>query len=149
MKTSDIKRMLADPNLPSHNRYAIEKSMGIRAKQNVEINALFGIPKDWRFQGVSNKLELAFAYHLEGRKLRGEIDEWYCNSIRFKLASGAWYKPDFLVVQDRKIVLYETKGFWREAARVRIKVATSLYPWFKFTAVQKVGGQFQYEEFKP
>jgi hypothetical protein len=48
------------------------------------------------------------------------------------------------------IELHEVKGFWTDDARVKIKVAASIYP-FKFMAVkprpQKVGGGWEVEEF--
>jgi len=43
--------------------------------------------------------------------------------------------------------IHETKGHWREAARVRIKVAADLYPWFKFVAVKWDKKQWVYEDF--
>ena len=64
----------------------------------------------------------------------------YCEHepLRLKLAKRSNYTPDF-VTRDAagNIVCWETKGFWREAARVRIKVAARLFPWMTFIAVKK------------
>jgi hypothetical protein len=74
--------------------------------------------------------------------------------IRLKLAEKANYTPDFIVRKRREVQVgyvhpdsifeetsqltaYEVKGFWREAARVRIKVAARLFPWIRFIAVRK------------
>jgi hypothetical protein len=58
--------------------------------------------------------------------------------MKLQLGRGAWYTPDFAVLNlDRTFEFFEVKGFWREAARVRIKVAASKYPFFTFTAVKK------------
>jgi len=58
--------------------------------------------------------------------------------MRIKLAKGAYYTPDFYCLMfNGEIELHETKGHWREAARVRIKVAAELYPEFRFVAITK------------
>jgi hypothetical protein len=42
--------------------------------------------------------------------------------------------------------MHEVKGFWQDDARVKIKVAASIYP-FKFIAVKKAKGGWEREEF--
>lgn len=78
----------------------------------------------------------------------------YCEyePMSLKLADGARYTPDFVTRdEDGRVKCWETKGFWREAARVRIKVAARLFPWMRFVAVTKArkkdGGGWQVEEF--
>jgi len=44
------------------------------------------------------------------------------------------------------IECHEVKGFWRDDARVKIRVAASLYP-FRFVAVTKTKGGWDIEEF--
>lgn len=105
-------------------------------------------------QGM-NKTEAAYAAHLELRRIAGEILSWKFNCVRLKIATGkkaAWYKGDFFVelidILGRQVFeVHETKGFWREAARVRIKVAAGLYPYFRFVAVERKGGGWEFEEF--
>jgi hypothetical protein len=99
-----------------------------------------------------NKTEAEYAQLLEFRRLAGEIKAWGFERLKFRLADGAWFKPDFDVVGvGGEIEIHETKGFWREAARVRIKVAAEIYPHFTFRAVSKVqkrkGGGWAVEEF--
>lgn len=98
-----------------------------------------------------NDTETDYGKHLNDRKLLGEVVSWDFNAVRFHLGGGAWYKPDFLVVMKEGYVeLHETKGYWREAARVRIKVAASRYPAFRFVAVKRQGKRsWQYEEISP
>lgn len=80
---------------------------------------------------------------LETLKHAGQIAAWKYESIRLRLGDGAWYKPDFLVVEtDGTLTLEEVKGHWREAALVRYKVARSMYPMFAFRPVTKRGGQW-------
>ncbi len=94
-----------------------------------------------------NKLESRYAGMLERLRLLGEIEDWRFGELRFMLGEGAWYKPDFLVVKQHSFEIHETKGFWREAARVRIKAAAHMFPWFKFKAVQFKDHVWVYEEF--
>lgn len=63
------------------------------------------------------------------------MQEWSYEAIRLRLADGAWYMPDFRVIMpDGTEEYHEVKGFWREAARVRIKVAAEHHP-YVFRAV--------------
>jgi hypothetical protein len=95
-----------------------------------------------------NKLEAAYDQHLELLKAAGEIRGHRFQPMRLRLATGAYYKPDFGVwKRDGSFELHETKGFWREAARVRIKVAAELFPMFLFIAIKRDGGNWQREEF--
>lgn len=96
---------------------------------------------------LPNKTEDAYAQHLELLKHAGEVLWFQYEAIKLRLADGAYYKPDYAVLmRDCLLELHEVKGFWREAARVRIKVAASIYP-FKFVAVKKVKGGWEREEF--
>lgn len=99
-----------------------------------------------------NKLEGAYAQRLELERLAGVWQWWAFEAIRLRLAEGAWYKPDFAMLDPGgHLVLHETKGHWREAAKVRIKVAAELYPFFRFTAVTreraKAGGAWQFKAY--
>jgi len=103
-----------------------------------------------------NGLELEYANHLDLLKLLGVVVDWQFEPLRFRLAEGAWYKPDFGVLYRGEdggadwIEMHETKGLWREAARVRIKVAADRHPWFRFKAIQwdQAGGVWKVEEFR-
>ncbi len=115
-----------------------------------------------------NKLEKKYAENLELKKMAGAIVDWRFEPMRLRLTpiplvgeKNPFYKPDFLVIkpvikktyfggfQDGiKIEFHETKGHWREAALIRIKMAASLYPWFKFIAVTWERGGWRFREFK-
>jgi hypothetical protein len=101
---------------------------------------------------LMNATEQAYDELLEGKRLSGEIVWHGFGCIRVRLADGAWYKPDFVVIPAYgKIEFHEVKGYWREASRVRIKVAADRYQWARFVAVRKKrkrdGGGWQVEEF--
>ncbi len=102
--------------------------------------------------GAMNKTEAAYAQHLEGLKAAGEV-AWYAfEGMTFKLADRTRYTPDFAVMRsDGLMELHEVKGFWRDDARVKIKVAAEMFP-FRFIAVmakpKKAGGGWSVEVFE-
>lgn len=84
-----------------------------------------------------NKLEQRYAAHLELERLAGVWLWWEFEPITLKLAHDTRYTPDFALLDPGgHLVLHETKGFWRDDARVKIKVAARLFPFFRFTAVE-------------
>lgn len=104
-----------------------------------------------RQPGEMNKLEREYADRLEERKQAGEV-QWYAfEAVKLRLADKTFYTPDFAVMlADDQIELHEAKGFWEDDARVKIKVAASLFP-FVFRAFSKLpkkaGGGWKEEEF--
>ena len=101
--------------------------------------------------GNMNKTETAYSHRLEAQKRAGEILLWQFEALKLKLADLTYYTPDFLVVsKDGVVELHEVKGFWRDDARVKIKVAASQFP-FRFLAVKKqskkAGGGWDVEKF--
>jgi hypothetical protein len=107
-----------------------------------------------------NKWEGVRAQELELEKRAGEVIWWQFEPMKLRLADGAYYKPDFAVMRWYSIdgrglsvpvlEFEEVKGFFREAARVRIKVAAEHYP-FKFRVIRRrkvqEGGGWDVEEF--
>lgn len=94
-----------------------------------------------------NKTEAAYAYELELRRLAGEIAWYRFEAIKLRLAAKTFYTPDFLVVlADGEVQFHEVKGFWRDDARVKIKVAAEQFP-FAFIAIRKTKGGWETEYF--
>lgn len=102
--------------------------------------------------GKMNKTEAEYGALLAQLQMTGEI-RWYSfEGMTFKLADNTRYTPDFAVMRtDGLIELHEVKGFWRDDARVKIKVAAELFP-FRFIAVKKrakkAGGGWDREVFE-
>lgn len=97
--------------------------------------------------GVMNKTEEAYAKVLEARKFAGEILWYKFEAIKLRLADNTFYTPDFpVLLANGELQMHEVKGFWEDDARVKIKVAASMYP-FDFIAVKKCKGGFSVEEF--
>lgn len=104
-----------------------------------------------RKPGTMNGTEAKYAEHLDRLKLTGEVLWYRFEGIRFRIGEGANYTPDFIVMRPSGLIeCIEVKGFWAEAAKVRIKVAADIYP-FRFVAVKKqskkAGGGWTEEEF--
>ncbi len=99
-----------------------------------------------------NKTEGEWAMILEARKRAGEIIWYQFEGLRLRLADGAYFTPDFPVLtKEGNLEFQEVKGFWREAGKLRIRVAAGLYPFWKFYAVRKIkkkdGGGWDIEGF--
>lgn len=101
--------------------------------------------------GTMNKTEAAYAAYLDDRKHAGGILWYKFEAIKLRLADNTFYTCDFAVMTEHGYMeMHEVKGFWQDDARVKIKVAASIYP-FKFVAVKalakKHGGGWEREEF--
>lgn len=97
--------------------------------------------------GEMNKSEANYAKHLELRKQAGEILWWTFEGMKFRLTDNTFYTPDFPVMRaDGVLEMHEFKGHWQDDARVKIKVAASLYP-VVFIGVKKEGRDYVYENF--
>ena len=99
-------------------------------------------------QGL-NKTERAF---YEWLKCQGFL--WIgVQNMTIKLAFDTRYTPDFVSYDGMegpaRVTFWEVKGHWEDDARVKIKVAARMFPWARFTAVQRIKGEWKFEEIKP
>lgn len=82
-----------------------------------------------------NGLETWYAEILEAERLQGKILYWAYEPIKLRLADRTYYTPDFLRMNlDGEVQFIETKAFWEDDARVKIKVAAQTHP-FRFFAL--------------
>lgn len=87
--------------------------------------------------GVMNGTEQAYHEHLAQRQHAGEISWFKFEAMTFKLADDTRYTPDFMVMlADGQLQAHEVKGYWTDDARVKTKVAASLFP-IEFIAIKK------------
>jgi hypothetical protein len=101
--------------------------------------------------GEMNKLEQKYSEHLEGQKRDGEVLWFKFEGIKLRLADNTFFTGDFAVqAADEVVEIHEVKGQWFDDAKVKIKVAASIYP-FRFISVRprakKDGGGWKREEF--
>lgn len=101
--------------------------------------------------GQMNKSEQAYAAYLGQLQAVGGILWHKFEGMKFRLADNTFYTPDFMVMQpDGQLEAHEVKGYWQDDAKVKIKVASDIYP-IKFIAIKarakRDGGGWQVEEF--
>ena len=101
--------------------------------------------------GTMNKTEAAYDAHLWEQHHAGAVLWHKFEAVKLRLANNTFYTCDFAVLPASGVLeMHEVKGFWQDDARVKIKVAASLYP-FRFIAVtvqaKKHGGGWKREEF--
>lgn len=97
--------------------------------------------------GQQNATEMAYSRLLEEKKRTGQIQNYWFEGIKLKLATKTFYSPDFLVLaNDGTLECHEVKGFWMDDARVKIKVAAEQFP-FRFVAAQLKKREWVFEEF--
>lgn len=76
-----------------------------------------------------NKLEQRYADILERRYQDRQIKGFGFQRYTFRLADDTRYTPDFHVVTlDDVLEFHETKGFMRDDANVKLKVAAEMFP---------------------
>lgn len=91
----------------------------------------------------ASKAEERYAAILDARVRDNLIRSWRYEGLTLKLADGVRFTPDFLVTEnDDRMTLIEVKGFMREAARLRLKIAVSMYPGFGWLLVWAKRGGF-------
>lgn len=88
-----------------------------------------------------NRTEMAYANHLEHRRLAGEILWWGFHIFRVPLADRSWYTPDFVVqLPDGSLEVHEVKGWATEQhAKLQIKWASQVWPVMPFRCFTKDG----------
>ena len=106
---------------------------------------------DAGFLSPMNKLETAYSQYLDALKFGKDIVDYRFEPFKLILVHGVphqrnetSYKPDFLVIKD-VFEIHEVKGFWRDDARIKLKMAAQMFPWFKFFAVTKKKGLWVWE----
>lgn len=93
--------------------------------------------------------EAAYGRVLAARVQAGEISGYRFigndNAEKLKLALRTYYFPDFKVAAlDGTVEYHEVKGFMRDDAGVKLKVAAALYPLHRFYVVRlQAGGAFK------
>jgi hypothetical protein len=105
--------------------------------------------------GQMNKLERAYALHLEAERIAGRVQWFAFEAITFKLASDCRLTVDFAVLMaDDTLEMHEVKAWskkkgkslWEEDAKIKMRVAAGKYP-LRFVAVSRTPSGWEMEEF--
>jgi hypothetical protein len=101
---------------------------------------VFNVPKADRYKST---WERQYGQHLEARVRAHDIRQYEYEALRFRLADGTMYTPDFVLwLPDDVVEVHEIKGRQREAAMVRFKVARDRYPRFIWRMLKKSCGRW-------
>lgn len=150
--------MIADSNTLTAAEYRVYSRNGVlpercrraapRPGQRCPAPAPIAAPVESHKPGRMNGLETAYSQVLEARRLAGEIKMWRFESVNLRLADRTWVKLDFKVTPNSGPEEYhETKGRWREDARVKMKVAAEQFPEYSFFGVQRIKREWVFEQF--
>jgi hypothetical protein len=114
--------------------------VGIARSKSISIERVEIKPRIRQSSQKLNKTEAAFEIWLHEHRSGALV---LTQSVTLKLANGVRYTPDFVTVEfgpdgpGRVLTAYEVKGFIREDAVVKLKVAAKAYPWIRFIMVTK------------
>lgn len=139
VSSEDMARILNAPGV---------KSVGVNAKAfgspaEPKMKARIETP---RHDAKMNKLEASYSRYLEDRRVIGEIYQWKYEPMKLRLADRTYYSPDFVVIAwDGLVEFHETKGFMRDDANVKIKVAAEQFQWARFFLVTRKKGEWKVE----
>lgn len=94
-----------------------------------------------------NKLEAKYARRLDDMKYMGVVRDYWFESVKFRLAERTFLTPDFVVVMpDGLMEVHETKGWWRDDARAKTKIAAEKFWHIRWLGVRWVNRGWEFEE---
>ncbi len=74
----------------------------------------------------------------------------YVQALTLKLADDCRLTVDFVhLTQDGKLIFTDVKGFQREDALIKMKVAARMFPMFHFQIVKRIKGNWDITPVKP
>lgn len=92
----------------------------------------------------ASKWEELYAQHLAAQALAGEIADWKYEPLKILLAPQTTYTPDFMVIMpDGKIEMHEVKGYLRDDAAVKFKIAADSFPFWTFKMITRKQHEWQ------
>ncbi len=103
---------------------------------------------DGEYAGM-NRWEREYVTQLFLLKRSGAIEFYAYESVKLCLAKRTWYTPDFMLVRSGCVEFHEVKGFMRDDAAVKLKVAADMHRWAKFVLVQREHGEWKFTPVVP
>ena len=92
-----------------------------------------------------NKTERAYL-----QALRRDGHPWIgIQNITLKLADDTRLTPDFTYIENGAFVFVDVKGFQREDALIKMKVAARQFPWAQFRIVKREGAGWDARDVRP
>jgi hypothetical protein len=92
-----------------------------------------------------NKTERAYHEYLKLKRY-----DWLgVQCVTLKLADDTRLTPDFAYITNGMFYLVDVKGFQREDALIKMKVAARMFPWAQFLIVKKTKTGWDEKRVKP
>lgn len=87
-----------------------------------------------------NKLERAFWERLQDAERMRVFEKTYEHPFKLRVIGNRYYIPDFASTEPdvAYVTIWETKGFMREDAELKLIAAAERYPCFEWVLVQKI-----------
>ncbi len=83
-----------------------------------------------------NKTERRFCARLDSYKARKLIRDFTTQAVTLHLAHDCRFTPDNAVIEaDGTFTFYDVKGFEREDAVLKMRIAAERFPWFRFRMI--------------
>ena len=90
-----------------------------------------------------NKTERRYYELLKTSERRGEISKVRIHAFTLRLGFDTRYTPDFSAIVNGRETMFEVKGFMRDDAAVKLKVAAAEFAEFDFILVRFIKGRWE------
>ena len=108
----------------------------------MSVRRITKLAKARRVAGRMNGYEAEYEQLFLMQKPHG-FEQW-----TFRLGDDCRYTPDFWVQEaDDTITIIEVKGHWMDGAKEKIRIASEMYPMFRWQAFRRVKKVWQVEHF--
>lgn len=115
------------------------------AKAQTNLSQVKPAQPEW--SDAPNKTEAAFWAYLKTAYRGWDIE---FNTVALKLAKKTWYHPDFVLFHTEQLpLIFEVKGFFRDDAAVKLKVAASRFRWAQFYLARRIKGTWKIDPVNP
>lgn len=124
---------------------------GIREQEAKKKTARLDQPPKFNLRPSTDeeKLNKTEAAYLASLRVRADLVWIGVQNITVKLANDCRLTPDFATLDSTgKLTLIDVKGFQREDALIKMKVAARMFPMFSFLIVKREGGGWKNIEVK-
>jgi len=140
LSPAELRQLLQRPDVGAVLRRRIEGVLQETATEPVPAARTSG-PR-------MNQTEARYAAHLDTLQRAGTILRWDFEPEKLRLATAAFYSPDFRVVMpDGTVEFHEVKGrkgagfYAREDARLKVRIAAEMHPYRFFVVWPRKGGR--------
>lgn len=98
--------------------------------------------------GLEEQYAAELSMRMQGARADAERVLWFgYECMKFRIAGGTYYTPDFVVAVPSGVEIHEVKGFMREAARVRWRACADLFPIFRWYVVKRAARRWSLEQY--